>query len=129
MSCEGQLGAEKLDQPAPKTIFREVPPSTELSFRVLKTDLFLSEITHKTVKVNGGGVFVPSRCTFPRGAILELQLTVPGRPKSLCVIGQVVYSQKAKGFGVEFLQIPEKEKAELIHTSQRGGWQRPTRAQ
>ena len=63
-----------------------------------------------------GGIFVEMQNPPPKGTILELEFTVPGRSDCTRVLGIVRWREKAgpnAGVGVRFAPIGEEERADI----------------
>ncbi|GEM_PF-1746347 len=65
-----------------------------------------------TANISGGGVLLKPQETLPVGAILEMEIEIPGRSDPILAIGKVVHTKS--GNGVEFLIINETDRNELI---------------
>ncbi|MCD6507775.1 flagellar brake protein [Candidatus Poribacteria bacterium] len=65
-----------------------------------------------TANISGGGVLLKPQETLPVGAILEMEIELPGRSDPILAIGRVVHTKS--GNGVEFLIINELDRNELI---------------
>jgi len=65
-----------------------------------------------TANISGGGVLLKPQEKLPVGAILEMEIELPGREDPILAIGRVVHTHS--GNGVEFLIIDESDREELI---------------
>jgi c-di-GMP-binding flagellar brake protein YcgR len=65
-----------------------------------------------TANISGGGVLLKPQEKLPVGAILEMEIEIPGRSDPILAIGKVVHTKS--GNGVEFVIISESDRDELI---------------
>lgn len=86
----------------------------------------VQELTNKdkeaqTKNVGLGGIFVDTNMPFPLGTYLEMDLSIPGYPEALTVIGIVKWANASRGLegpvgmGVEFLEVSTKNKSIIEH--------------
>ena len=86
-----------------------------------KSPMEVQELTEKgkeakAYNVSLGGIFVDTNMPFPTGAYLEMDLSIPGYPEALTVVGIVKWSNTTRsidlpiGMGVEFLEVSTKNK-------------------
>lgn len=70
----------------------------------------------KAHNISLGGIFVDTNLPFPMGSYLEMDLSIPGYPEALTVVGIVKWANTARGLdlpvgmGVEFLEVSTKNK-------------------
>ena len=70
-----------------------------------------------------GGIFVEMKSPPPKGTILELEFTVPGRQDCTRVLGIVRWREKAgphAGVGIRFAPIGEEERADIARLVDQG---------
>lgn len=75
----------------------------------------------ETFNIGEGGVFLKTEKPMPVGDVIDLNLTLPGRPEPMKLRGEVLYAFGAKvqnhpaGMGIKFVDVDTDRQAILTH--------------
>ncbi len=108
--------------------YERLPLNTNVKFREVNLGSNFQHASFAEANIGGGGIFLPVNDPPPEGALIEMELDIPGLENPVELIGEVVWAhseQTPVGMGIEFYRIKPEVRKHIIRNAQRGSWVEP----
>lgn len=82
----------------------------ELKVAYQRMNAFFADYTRDISK---GGIFIKTQAPLPAGAEIEFEITVPKQTAPIALAGKVVWSDPARGMGIQFSWKADSEREQF----------------